>query len=118
MLGWVMVTTKQFKGNSSSSVLTEPFTQSTFSLHCIEAMFMFNVAVRQTKKLDVKVDFADIDFYPLLLVGEPITVPKVEEPTRVMVELYHAMYIKSLRSLFDKYKTRFGLKESDILHIQ
>ncbi|XP_024287467.1 diacylglycerol O-acyltransferase 2 [Oncorhynchus tshawytscha] len=52
------------------------------------------------------------------IVGEPITVPKVEEPTRDMVELYHAMYIKSLRSLFDKYKTRFGLKESDILHIQ
>lgn len=70
------------------------------------------------QKVKCQLIFADIDFYPLLLVGEPITVPKVEEPTRDMVELYHAMYIKSLRSLFDKYKTRFGLKESDILHIQ
>lgn len=28
------------------------------------------------------------------------------------------MYIKSLQCLFDKYKTRFGLKESDVLQIQ
>lgn len=35
-----------------------------------------------------------------------------------MVDLYHAMYIKSLQCLFDKYKTRFGLKESDLLYIQ
>uniref|UniRef100_A0A8P4KQS1 Acyltransferase n=1 Tax=Dicentrarchus labrax TaxID=13489 RepID=A0A8P4KQS1_DICLA len=52
------------------------------------------------------------------IVGEPITVPKIEDPTEEMVELYHAMYIKSLQCLFDKYKTRFGLKESDVLHIQ
>ncbi|KAM9498040.1 diacylglycerol O-acyltransferase 2-like isoform 1-T1 [Salvelinus alpinus] len=51
------------------------------------------------------------------IVGEPITVPKIEQPPRDMVDLYHAMYINSLTSLFDKYKTRFGLKESDILHI-
>uniref|UniRef100_A0A3B5KRK6 Acyltransferase n=1 Tax=Xiphophorus couchianus TaxID=32473 RepID=A0A3B5KRK6_9TELE len=53
-----------------------------------------------------------------LTVGEPITVPKIEDPTEEMVELYHGMYVRSLLCLFDKYKTRFGLKESDILHIQ
>lgn len=50
--------------------------------------------------------------------GEPITVPKIEAPSADVVDLYHAMYIKSLQCLFDKYKTRFGLKESDILYIQ
>lgn len=52
-----------------------------------------------------------------VLVGEPITVPKIEDPTAEMVDLYHEMYIKSLLSLFEKYKARFGLKESDVLHI-
>uniref|UniRef100_A0A3P9D9Q2 Acyltransferase n=1 Tax=Maylandia zebra TaxID=106582 RepID=A0A3P9D9Q2_9CICH len=51
------------------------------------------------------------------LFGEPITVPKIEDASEEAVDLYHAMYIKSLQCLFDKYKTRFGLKESDILHI-
>ncbi|KAK5888237.1 hypothetical protein CesoFtcFv8_016754 [Champsocephalus esox] len=52
------------------------------------------------------------------IVGEPITVPKIEDPTDEMVDLYHTMYIKSLECLFDKYKTRCGLKESDVLYIQ
>lgn len=52
------------------------------------------------------------------VVGEPITVPKIEDPTEEMVDLYHAMYIRSLQDLFDRYKTRFGLKESDVLYIQ
>lgn len=43
--------------------------------------------------------------------------PKIEDPTDEMVELYHAMYVRSLQCLFDKYKTRFGLKESDVLYI-
>ncbi|XP_024121882.1 diacylglycerol O-acyltransferase 2 [Oryzias melastigma] len=51
------------------------------------------------------------------VVGEPITVPKIEDPTEEMVDLYHDMYIRSLQSLFDKSKTRYGLKESDILHV-
>lgn len=55
--------------------------------------------------------------FSFLIVGEPITVPKIEDASEEAVDLYHAMYIKSLQCLFDKYKTRFGLKESDILHI-
>lgn len=54
----------------------------------------------------------------LIVVGEPITVPKIENPTEAVVDLYHGMYLRSLQNLFDKYKTRFGLKESDVLHIQ
>ncbi|KAI4871547.1 hypothetical protein NFI96_030373 [Prochilodus magdalenae] len=49
------------------------------------------------------------------VVGEPITVPKVEDPPPDMIDMYHTMYIKSLTTLFDNYKTRFGLKETDSL---
>ncbi|KAJ7996739.1 hypothetical protein DPEC_G00240150 [Dallia pectoralis] len=52
------------------------------------------------------------------VVGEPITVPKIDQPPQELVDQYHAMYIRSLKTLFDNYKTRFGLKKSDILHIQ
>uniref|UniRef100_A0A4W4FUQ6 Acyltransferase n=1 Tax=Electrophorus electricus TaxID=8005 RepID=A0A4W4FUQ6_ELEEL len=52
------------------------------------------------------------------VVGEPITVPKVEEPTPDIVDMYHDMYIRSLTELFDKYKTRFGLEETESLLIQ
>lgn len=51
-------------------------------------------------------------------VGEPITIPKIEEPSQDVIDMYHAMYIRSLKSLFDNYKTRFGLNESDTLQIQ
>ncbi|CAB1316448.1 unnamed protein product [Coregonus sp. 'balchen'] len=67
------------------------------------------------KRLQKILGFAPCLFHGL---GEPITVPKIEQPPQDMVDLYHAMYINSLRSLFDKYKTHFSLKESDILHIQ
>ncbi|XP_012683166.1 diacylglycerol O-acyltransferase 2 [Clupea harengus] len=52
------------------------------------------------------------------VVGEPITVPKFEDPSQDVVDMYHAMYTKSLKDLFDNYKTKFGLKESDTLLIQ
>ncbi|XP_036450242.1 diacylglycerol O-acyltransferase 2 [Colossoma macropomum] len=52
------------------------------------------------------------------VVGEPITVPKVEDPTPDMIDMYHTMYINSLTTLFDKYKTRFGLKETDYLLVR
>lgn len=51
-------------------------------------------------------------------VGEPITVPKIANPSQDVIDMYHAMYIRSLRSLFDNHKTRFGLSESDTLLIQ
>lgn len=52
-----------------------------------------------------------------LSVGEPITVPKMEQPSQKDVDLYHGMYLTSLEKLFDKYKTKFGLPESEILEI-
>lgn len=51
------------------------------------------------------------------VVGEPITVPKMEQPSQKDVDLYHSMYLTSLEKLFDKYKTKFGLPESEVLEI-
>ncbi|XP_061073422.1 diacylglycerol O-acyltransferase 2-like isoform X2 [Conger conger] len=52
------------------------------------------------------------------VVGEPITVPKIENPSEEVVDHYHTMYMNSLGELFDKYKTEFGMRESDVLVIQ
>ncbi|MGH0185115.1 UNVERIFIED_CONTAM: hypothetical protein FKN15_017056 [Acipenser sinensis] len=48
-------------------------------------------------------------------VGEPITVPKIESPSQDEVDLYHDMYVQSLLKLFDRYKVKFGLLETDTL---
>ncbi|RXM93431.1 Diacylglycerol O-acyltransferase 2 [Acipenser ruthenus] len=49
------------------------------------------------------------------VVGEPITVPKIESPSQDEVDLYHDMYVQSLLKLFDRYKVKFGLLETDTL---
>ncbi|KAJ1120170.1 hypothetical protein NDU88_008345 [Pleurodeles waltl] len=51
------------------------------------------------------------------VVGEPITVPKMECPTEKDVDLYHSMYLNSLIKLFDKYKTKCGVPETEDLEV-
>ncbi|KAF7237916.1 Diacylglycerol O-acyltransferase 2 [Varanus komodoensis] len=51
------------------------------------------------------------------VVGEPITVPKIDNPSQKEVDFYHSLYVSSLIKLFDKYKTKFGLPETDTLEI-
>ncbi|KAM4661001.1 diacylglycerol O-acyltransferase 2-like isoform 1-T1 [Amazona ochrocephala] len=51
------------------------------------------------------------------VVGEPVTVPKIEDPSREVVDMYHEMYIHSLLKLFNENKTKYGLSEMDELHI-
>ncbi|XP_077197346.1 diacylglycerol O-acyltransferase 2 isoform X1 [Paroedura picta] len=51
------------------------------------------------------------------VVGEPITVPKMENPSQMEVDFYHSLYTSSLRKLFDKHKTKFGLQEADSLEV-
>lgn len=50
-------------------------------------------------------------------VGEPLAVPKVENPSRELVDRYHGLYIRALLKLFNENKTKYGLSESDELHI-
>uniref|UniRef100_A0A8C5NIF8 Acyltransferase n=1 Tax=Junco hyemalis TaxID=40217 RepID=A0A8C5NIF8_JUNHY len=51
------------------------------------------------------------------VVGEPLAVPKVENPSRELVDRYHELYICALLKLFNENKTKYGLSESDELHI-
>ncbi|KAJ7420884.1 Diacylglycerol O-acyltransferase 2 [Pitangus sulphuratus] len=51
------------------------------------------------------------------VVGEPLTVPKVQNPSRELVDTYHEMYIQALLKLFNDNKTKYGLSETDELHI-
>lgn len=51
------------------------------------------------------------------VVGEPITVPKIECPTEKDVDLYHSMYLNSLIKLFNKYKTKCGVPETEDLEV-
>ncbi|XP_021262223.1 diacylglycerol O-acyltransferase 2-like isoform X4 [Numida meleagris] len=51
------------------------------------------------------------------VVGEPVMVPKIEEPSSEVVDLYHGMYVRSLLKLFNDNKTKYGLSEGDKLCI-
>ncbi|NWI24031.1 DGAT2 acyltransferase, partial [Sula dactylatra] len=51
------------------------------------------------------------------VVGEPVTVPKIENPSCEMVDMYHEMYVRSLLKLFNENKTKYGLSETDELQI-
>ncbi|KAK2530285.1 diacylglycerol O-acyltransferase 2 [Columba guinea] len=51
------------------------------------------------------------------VVGEPVTVPKIEDPSQETVDMYHEMYVRSLLKLFNENKTKYGMAETDELHI-
>ncbi|NXH72229.1 DGAT2 acyltransferase, partial [Hydrobates tethys] len=51
------------------------------------------------------------------VVGEPVAVPKIEDPSCETVDMYHEMYIRSLVKLFNENKTKYGLSETDELNI-
>lgn len=55
--------------------------------------------------------------YFFLSVGEPITIPKIDNPSQKEVDFYHSMYVDSLVKLFDKYKSKFGLPETEVLEV-
>uniref|UniRef100_A0A8D0KXC6 Diacylglycerol O-acyltransferase 2 n=1 Tax=Strix occidentalis caurina TaxID=311401 RepID=A0A8D0KXC6_STROC len=51
------------------------------------------------------------------VVGEPITIPKIDNPSQREVDFYHSIYVDSLIKLFDKYKSKFGLPETEVLEV-
>ncbi|XP_015266838.1 PREDICTED: diacylglycerol O-acyltransferase 2-like [Gekko japonicus] len=51
------------------------------------------------------------------VIGEPVTVPKIERPSCGTVDAYHAMYVKALLKLFNDNKVKYGLSETDELQI-
>ncbi|XP_078736324.1 diacylglycerol O-acyltransferase 2 [Lampetra fluviatilis] len=54
----------------------------------------------------------------LTVVGEPITVPHIPEPTAEDVDRYHALYVSGLQRVFNSHKAAYGLAETDTLIIQ
>lgn len=59
-------------------------------------------------------------FFPFpfpLAVGEPLPLPKIENPSQEIVAKYHTLYIDALRKLFDQHKTKFGISETQELVI-
>ena len=51
----------------------------------------------------------------LVVVGEPLEVDKIEEPTPEMVEHVHRCYVQRLRELFDANKAkRAGFRDSEL----
>ncbi|XP_068918472.1 acyl-CoA wax alcohol acyltransferase 1 [Petaurus breviceps papuanus] len=63
------------------------------------------------------------DFWGLLplpkpiitVVGEPVVVPKMENPSQETVDKYHTLYMEALRKLFDEYKAQYGASETQQL---
>ncbi|XP_027791697.1 acyl-CoA wax alcohol acyltransferase 2 [Marmota flaviventris] len=49
------------------------------------------------------------------VVGEPLALPKIENPSKDLVAKYHTLYIDALRKLFDQHKTKFGISETQEL---
>lgn len=51
------------------------------------------------------------------VIGEPVTVPQIKDPSPETVDLYHNMYKRSLIRLFHEHKTKYGLGENAELRI-
>ncbi|XP_078004101.1 acyl-CoA wax alcohol acyltransferase 2 isoform X1 [Phascolarctos cinereus] len=49
------------------------------------------------------------------IVGKPLLIPKIENPSQEMVDKYHALYLTALRKLFDEHKVQYGISESQEL---
>ena len=55
--------------------------------------------------------------YYLVLVGEPIHVTRVNEPSVEQVNGFHQKYIEGLISVFEKHKSKYGIPEDKHLEI-
>ncbi|XP_068136664.1 diacylglycerol O-acyltransferase 2-like isoform X2 [Hyperolius riggenbachi] len=51
------------------------------------------------------------------VVGKPIPVPKMKNPSEQQVDAYHALYVKCLQELFNTQKEQFGLQKTDYLYL-
>lgn len=50
-----------------------------------------------------------------VVIGEPIPVPKMEEPTQAVIDEIHTKYFDSLRQLFEKYKAEAGFPNQTLV---
>lgn len=47
------------------------------------------------------------------LVGEPIKVPKVENPSQELIDEYHEKFFNALLDLFEKYREKYDMNGKD-----
>ena len=53
------------------------------------------------------------------VIGKPLDVPKIAEPSHAQVEHYHSLYMEELVRLFDKYKDIYAKdRKSDLRIVQ
>lgn len=48
------------------------------------------------------------------VVGNPIKLPKIDNPTQEDVDKWHAVYVEKLIDLFERNKGRFGYKDREL----
>ena len=54
--------------------------------------------------------------YPMtVVVGEPITVDKIEEPSQRDIDRLHAIYVKKIRKLYQKYNPIYGNRKTKLV---
>lgn len=60
-----------------------------------------------------------LSFFLNSLVGEPIEVPKVENPSQELIKEYHEKFFSALFDLFEKYKEQYDMngKESELVFL-
>lgn len=51
------------------------------------------------------------------IVGEPLPIPKINDPDKETVTKYFELYISALRKLFDQHKVEYGFSETQELTI-
>ena len=44
-----------------------------------------------------------------VVIGSPISVPKVETPSDEVVEKYHKAYLEALKKLYEEHKEYYGM---------
>ncbi|XP_004694486.1 PREDICTED: acyl-CoA wax alcohol acyltransferase 2 [Condylura cristata] len=47
-----------------------------------------------------------------IVVGKPLPMPKIENPSQEIVAKYHTLYVDALCKLFNQHKMKFGISES------
>ncbi|XP_055986138.1 acyl-CoA wax alcohol acyltransferase 1 [Sorex fumeus] len=51
----------------------------------------------------------------ITVVGEPLPLPKIENPSQEMVDKYHTLYMDALHKLFEEHKAHYGFSKTQKL---
>ena len=63
--------------------------------------------VNNVSNIYVRKKIKPIFSYDISVVGKPIPVPKVEDPSNELIDKYHGIFIQELIQMFEKYKGKY-----------